>query len=124
MAQKMTTRKRIATAGIIIIVIAAGAFMLFVAKLNSNSVSLDNPSGNSNIRTSTYKADNGWGYDIYVDDELLIHQPDIPALVGNRGFETEADARNVAELMVGKIRKNIFPPAVTIEELKEVGVVE
>ena len=98
--------------------------MLFVAKLNSNSVSLDNPSGNSNIRTSTYKADNGWGYDIYVDDELLIHQPDIPALVGNRGFETEADARNVAELMVGKIRKNIFPPAVTIEELKEVGVVE
>ena len=97
--------------------------MLFVAKLNSKNVSLDNPSGNSNIKVSTYKADNGWGYDIYVDDKLLIHQPDIPALAGNRGFATEADAQRVAELVVGKIRKNIFPPAMTVENLKSVGVV-
>ena len=119
----MTTRKRVATAGIIIIVIAVGSFMLFVDKLNSKSVSLDNPSGNSNIRTSTYKADNGWGYDIYVDDELLIHQPDIPALVGNRGFATEADAKRVAEFVAGKL-KNGLPPSLTTEELKGVGVVE
>ena len=120
----MPKRKTVLIAVIIGIVIAAGIRIFFAVELNPRSVSLDKPSNVSNIKATIYKTDNGWGYDIYVDDQLLIHQPDIPALAGNRGFATESDARKVAELVVGKIKNNVFPPAVTVEELKGVGVVE
>ena len=120
----MPKRKTVLIAVIIGMVVAAGIYLLFAGELNPKNASPDNPFSNSNIRASIYKTDNGWSYDIYSDDQLLIHQPDIPALAGSRGFATEVDANKVAELMIGKMRNNIFPPAVTVEELKGVGVVE
>jgi len=66
--------------------------------------------------------DNTFGYDIYLYDAVLIHQPSRPGLSGNAGFATEADAMKVAELVIKKIRNNEMPPTVTIEELQGLGV--
>ena len=40
---------------------------------------------NENDRYSfkTFMVDNDWGYDIYKDSNLFIHQPNIPAMEGN-----------------------------------------
>ena len=65
---------------------------------------------------------NTFGYDIYVYGSVLVHQPSRPGLPGNAGFATEEDARKVAELVIKKIRNNELPPTVTIEELRELGV--
>jgi hypothetical protein len=65
---------------------------------------------------------NEFGYDIFRDNKLLIHQPQIPGVPGNKGFETKAEAEKVAALMVEKIRKGIFPPTVTIDELKNLKI--
>jgi hypothetical protein len=43
-------------------------------------------------------------YDVYADDRLLIHQTSIPAMPGNEGFKTKADARKW-QTGVDKIRK-------------------
>jgi hypothetical protein len=64
----------------------------------------------------------GYGYDIVVDGKLYIHQPHIPAVAGNRSFKTDADAMKAGELVADKVRRNIMPPGLTIEELDSLGI--
>ena len=74
----------------------------------------------------TYKIISGehktWGYDIYREKKLFIHQPSIPGLPETQGFKTKADAGKVAEAVIGKIMKGEIPPSVTIDELKKMDV--
>jgi hypothetical protein len=65
-----------------------------------------------------------YGYDIYADGKLMIHQTSIPALPGNDGFKTKADASKVAQLVIGKIKKGEMPPTVSIEEMKKLKVIK
>lgn len=60
----------------------------------------------------------GYGYDISVDSKILVHQPNIPAVAGNKGFPTAQSARKVANMVIQKIKKNQIPPALTTEEVK------
>ena len=62
---------------------------------------------------------NGFGYDIIHNGSVYVHQPHIPAIPGQRDFETEQQALAVGNLMAEKIRKNTMPPSVTVEELKK-----
>ena len=81
----------------------------------------------SNLKL-TYKIIDGpnhtFCYDVYADGRLLIHQTSIPAMPGNEGFKTKADAEKVALLVIDKIRKGEMPPTVTVEELKKFKVIE
>lgn len=63
-----------------------------------------------------------YGYDIYKDTSLLIHQPVIPAASGNSGFITEKDAEGVAKLVVTKISSR-HAPSITKGELDSLKVV-
>lgn len=63
-----------------------------------------------------------YGYDIFKDGKLIIHQSSIPALPGNNGFETKATAEAVAEAVIEKISKGEMPPTISTDELKELGV--
>lgn len=108
--------KMVLIAGIVSFIIAGSIILLIGNPRSDKNI-------NSDITISTYKGHNGYGYDVYVYGKLLIHQPHIPAISGNRGFATEADAQKVAELVVNKIKKNILPPSLTIEEMKDVGIV-
>ena len=74
------------------------------------------------INIKTFKAGNGWGYDIYVKGKKYIHQENIPAIQGIRSFKTETDAKKTAELTKSKIRKNIMPPTISIKELDSIGI--
>ena len=66
----------------------------------------------------------GYGYDIYIfnSPDPYIHQPHIPAVPGNTGFQTEAKARKAAEFIAYKIKNNIMPPSVTPHDLDSLGV--
>lgn len=64
-----------------------------------------------------------WGYDIYLDGKLVIHQPLIPAVSGNKGFATQEQATNVARAIVLKIKNGIMPPTITQEELKKLNAI-
>jgi hypothetical protein len=80
---------------------------------------------NSNVKV-TYKIvnaiDNTFGYDILVDEKIFIHQPTIPAAVGNQGFTNKKDAQKVAELVTHKIKQGEMPPNVSIEEIKKLNL--
>ena len=65
-----------------------------------------------------------YGYDVFADGKLLIHQTSIPALPGNEGCKTKADASKVAQLVINKINKGQMPPTVTIEEMQKLKVIK
>ena len=65
-----------------------------------------------------------YGYDVFADGRLMIHQTSAPGLPGNEGFKTKADASKVAALVIGKIRKGEMPPTVSINEMKTLNVIK
>jgi len=72
----------------------------------------------------TFSVQNYWGYDIYKDKKLLIHQPNIPAIEGSRGFSSEQKAIEVANLTIKKLQSGIMPPTISIEELDSLKATE
>jgi hypothetical protein len=75
------------------------------------------------VNGSTFKTENGWGYNITVDNKLFIKQTEIPVVEGNKGFATEEDAAKVAQLVINKIAKN-ESPAVKKEDLEKLGIIK
>ena len=53
---------------------------------------------------------------------MMVHQPNIPAVMGNRGFSTEEDAAKTADLVMYKLKNNIMPPSVSVSELDSIGI--
>jgi hypothetical protein len=79
---------------------------------------------NAAISYNIIDTQNGtYGYDVFVDGRLTIHQTSIPGLPGNEGFKTREDAVKVAELVKYKISNGEMPPTVTIEEMKSMGAI-
>jgi hypothetical protein len=67
-------------------------------------------------------ANNSFGYDILKGEKVFIHQPVQPAVEGNKGFRNKQDAAKVARLVLYKLKNNIFPPAVTRQELDSLQI--
>jgi len=65
---------------------------------------------------------NTFGYDILDHNRLMIHQPSIPGLPGNKGFEKKADAEKVARLVIDKIGRSIMPPSITQKEIDSLHI--
>jgi hypothetical protein len=72
--------------------------------------------------TAVFRTETGWGYEIRQDGKLVIYQPVIPGLTGNRSFITQQQARTVGEAVTEKMRRGQFPPALTRQELAQLGV--
>lgn len=94
---------------------------------NIQAQTLQQSPGTNSIEKFAYKVidapANTFGYDVYGDGKLIIHQTSIPAMSGNKGFATKADAVKVAELVIEKIRKGIMPPTVSKDELQKLKVI-
>lgn len=114
-------RKRWYVYVLVLVGVGVGLYGYYVWNKKAHS---PNPYAHVKIEVKTYPIENGWGYDVYVGGGLMIHQPHIPCIPGNTPFKKEQDAKKVGELVVKKIRQNIIPPSVSIEELIELGVVE
>ena len=85
----------------------------------------NNPYANSEITIKTIPSiKKTFGYDILLQGKPFVHQPNIPALPGNKGFTTKERAQKVAEFVVKKIRKNEMPPTVTSDDLNNMGVLK
>jgi hypothetical protein len=66
---------------------------------------------------------NQFGYYIMIDGKMYIEQKSIPAVQGNNGFATKEDAEKIAKLAIEKIKQGEMPPTISVEELKELGVI-
>jgi len=75
----------------------------------------------------TYKitkvVNNTYGYNIFSNGKLLIHQTTIPGIPGMEGFKKKSAAEKVAKLIISKIAKGEIPPTITIEEMKKIKAI-
>src|ERR1700741_3735277 len=98
---------------IIICTIALFFTALLYAQQPENDAAKFPAASNFSNTKLTYKiidaADKTYGYDIYADGKLMIHQNSIPGLPGNKGFKTKADTEKVAQLVISKIKKGEMP---------------
>jgi hypothetical protein len=63
----------------------------------------------------------GWGYNVLADGKIYVKQEFMPAVPGNVGFKTAADAQLVGNMVVKKITNNILP-TITLRELDSLGL--
>lgn len=70
------------------------------------------------FRASVFRSEfGGFGFDIYANDKLIIHQPTVPVLRGQKGFPSEVSATSAAQLMIEKILSNQMPPSLSESEV-------
>jgi hypothetical protein len=97
------------------------------AQLDGSATKLPEASAYANTKL-TYKIIDApkhtYGYDVFADGRLMIHQPGVPALPGNEGFKTKEDASKIALLVIEKIKKGEMPPTISIDEMKKLKVIK
>lgn len=65
---------------------------------------------------------NTYGYEILIDNRVLIRQQNIPAMPGLKGFRRKEDAEKVARLVLKKLAKGIMPPTIEKQELDKLKI--
>lgn len=104
--------------------------------VEQRETAIDKPVENTSINTdksvkttpsnysyvTIYSDSIGWGYDIMEGSVRRIHQPHIPAVQGNQGFKSGADAAKVAEKIIEKLDNGIMPPTISVDEMRDLGV--
>ena len=94
---------------------------------NSASVSSANVSPRGpfpdDIKSKPFRnSDSTWGFTIYVNGKIYIHQQSIPVAGSESGFQTELDATKTSELIIKKIKNHITPESVSEKELDSLGI--
>jgi hypothetical protein len=81
---------------------------------------------NNSTQRLTYKlfaAERGtYGYDIFRNNKLYVHQPTMPTRPGKLGFASKKDAERAANLVIRKIRLGIMPPTLSSKDLDSLGI--
>jgi hypothetical protein len=77
--------------------------------------------GRDNIRLKTFKSETGWGYTVSVDGKVVICQPFIPAIEGNRPFATRSDARKTGRMMIDRFNHGV-DPSLSPDDLHKAGI--
>lgn len=67
------------------------------------------------ITSEVHKVVNGWGYDILVDDKILIRQESIPVLQQQQAFATPIQAEKTARLVIQKLQAGQHPALSTFD---------
>ena len=91
-----------------------------------------NPYKDAKIEVQVYNNDTvkqdakytGFGYAILVFGAKQVNQPHRPGMPGLAGFKTAADAKKTGEFVAYKIRNNIMPPTVSMQEMDSLGVLK
>ncbi|PLB85246.1 DUF4907 domain-containing protein [Dysgonamonadaceae bacterium] len=113
--REMNTMNMIKKLSILLFSVIAIILLIY----SSPSGFLSNKNKNADIyRVKTFKSGDGWGYRISKNNKIIILQPHIPCIKGDRPFPNEKSALEIGELVLSKIRNN-EDLSITIDELNE-----
>lgn len=79
------------------------------------------PAGAVPLEVIAIPVNEGWGYEIYVDNKLFIRQNNIPAVSGLHNFTSREQALKTAGIAVAKMKAG-KKPIITSDELKHAGI--
>jgi hypothetical protein len=110
---------------IVNILLLAGSLLLlaFAVFKTSQRASSGKPAAmRDSIAVVAFQTASGWGYTVNVGAHAYIYQDFIPAIPGKNPFRSKEDALRVGNRVADKLRKRQVP-AISGEELKEMGIV-
>jgi len=61
------------------------------------------------FESRVFKVVNGWGYDILVDDSIVIHQESVPVIQTKQVFAKKGQAEKTAALVIQKLKSGQHP---------------
>ena len=93
-----------------------------IVKTVENNSNLTEVKRDSFSLKTTFSPEFGWGYQVLNWGALYINQPHVPAIQGNKGFESKEKAIKTAEYIIYKLENNMFPPTISPQELDSLGV--
>ena len=70
------------------------------------------------VALHSLKLKDGWGYEVLVDNKVFIHQDCIPAIASFKRFGTEAEALQIGNVVIDKI-KHGHKPGLTVQEIND-----
>ena len=73
------------------------------------------------IESRIFKVKEGWGYDVLVNDTVIIHQESIPALQNKHGFDQKEQAEKTAQLVIQKLKSGNLPTLTKFDLEKILG---
>lgn len=76
---------------------------------------------NNTFDVKITKQKSGYGYQILKEKKVLINQPFIPAIQGEKIFKNETDAQKTGLLVIKKITKRTLP-RISIHELDSMKI--
>ncbi len=68
-----------------------------------------------------FRSENGWGYSVKNREKVIIYQPYIPALEGNKPFRSKREALKAGRMVITKIHEGT-DYTLTIDELTKAGI--
>lgn len=74
-----------------------------------------------NLEIKITKQNSGYGYQILKKRKILINQPYIPAIQGEKTFKSEEDAQKTAHLVINKMHKYSLPK-ISVHELDSMKI--
>jgi predicted glutamine amidotransferase len=76
------------------------------------------------LQVKAFNTHKGWGYDIFKDNKLYIHQDVIPAVEGRKSFASKDEAVRIGELVISKIKqgKGGGLPQITVQEIDSLKI--
>jgi hypothetical protein len=77
--------------------------------------------GRDKTRLITFRSGSGWGYAVSTHGKVVICQPFIPAIEGNKPFATKSDARKTGKIIVTRLSEGA-EPSLSADELIKAGI--
>lgn len=85
------------------------AALLFAAGSTIFLLAIRPVSPKQGVSYTCFKTEQGWGYDVLVNERIVIHQPVIPGVSGTSGFSTEQAAATDAKSVIESIKSGEHP---------------
>jgi hypothetical protein len=102
---------------IVVVIVLSGYFFCCQSSVGNRNENHAIEQSDS-IRINTFQVNDGYGYEIYLNNTKVVYQPTIPVIEGNTNFPTKDFAFETALLVSSKIRKGIIPPSISSEEIE------
>lgn len=104
-----------------IFLLAGVVVSLILLSSGINHVFFSSKVENGNLELQTYEYGSGYGYRIFLGEDVLIQQDHIPSLEHNRTFCSRGQAERVALVVLQKLQHGANP-AISLSELKKLKI--
>jgi len=108
----MASKRHTITVLLVSLTISTGILVYAFTKRTTNK--------SSRFSSVVFSGLNGWGYDILVDDSVIIHQESIPSYGNGLAFPEKQQAQQAANLVLKKLKQGGGLPTLSRFELKAI----